>query len=136
MTDRSKIKQYYEITREKPFGLFRVYMVSGSVGSAFGFLIATMIGAYQALPMDSLVLAFLSASFIGFIIGTIIIWLFLHYFNHFINEKDFWPSVPTNTIKNTEKEVINPTTTTIVNDGTDKGKTIDFTFPEFSPDKQ
>ncbi len=135
MSDRPKNKQYYEITKEKPSSLVRMYMVSGSIGSAFGFLIITMIGAYQGVPMDSLVLAFLGASFAGFLLGVVILWFFLRYFINLLNRENLLKDVSIDMRFKTEQQETRSGQENTSDDNNDKGKTIDFTFPEFSPDK-
>lgn len=69
MARREKNRLYYEITKEKPFGSFQMLLVGGSAGSVTGFLIASLVGAYEGMEMDVLVLVFLVSSFLGFLLG-------------------------------------------------------------------
>ena len=69
MAKREKDRLYYEITRDKPFGTFQMLLVGGSAGSVVGFLITSLVGACAGMEMDALVLAFLVASFLGFLLG-------------------------------------------------------------------
>ncbi|HVZ81921.1 MAG TPA: hypothetical protein VHE12_14125 [bacterium] len=112
-------------------------LVGGSAGSVTGFLIASLIGAYEGIEMDSLVLAFLVASLLGFFFGAGLVWLFLHYFSSFVNE------LSASSVEPVGQEMTEETATEeplaegpVVATEDEKGQSVDFTFPEFTPDKQ
>ena len=138
MARQEKDRIYYEITKEKPFGQFQLLLVGGSAGSVVGFLIASLVGAYEGIEMDSLVLAFLVASLLGFFLGTGLMWSFLHYFGKFTNELSL-TQAEAGQKQGTEgevqtEEVALPEPVAEMDDS--KGQSVDFVFPEFTPDKQ
>jgi len=138
MARREKDRLYYEITREKPFGTFQMLLVGGSAGSVTGFLIASLVGAYEGLEMDSLVLVFLIASFLGFFFGALLMWLFLHYFSRLASEITLTtdnPTSPSLVDKGEPEAQTNVEVNPVVDSEEEKGKSIDFVFPELSPDK-
>ena len=138
MARREKDRLYYEITREKPFGSFQMLLVGGSAGSVTGFLVASLVGAYEGMEMDSLVLAFLVASLLGFFFGAILMWLFLQYFGKWV---DAISLTPENQPAPPAEETAEPTAPAVTEglplggEEEDKGKSVDFVFPELSPDK-
>jgi hypothetical protein len=139
MAKREKDRLYYEVTKEKPFGMFQMVMVGGTAGSILAFLIVSLVGAYEGIEMDSLILAFLLSSLLGFFFGGLLMWLFIQWF-------DRW--MPTSSLlgvgeplKASEAEVVPISTqevesSQVVDDEEAKGKSVDFVFPELSPDKQ
>lgn len=138
MARQEKDRIYYEITKEKPFGQFQLLLVGGSAGSVVGFLIASLVGAYEGIEMDSLVLAFLVASLLGFFLGTGLMWSFLHYFGKFTNELSL---TPTEAEREQAVEAETPSEeaaleSPVVEAEDSKGQSVDFTFPEFTPEKQ
>lgn len=142
MAKREKDRIYYEITKEKPFGQFHLLLVGGSAGSVSGFLIASLVGAYEGVEMDTLVLSFLVASFLGFFFGAGLMWLFTNYWSRFVDGI----AIPGEGAAVQETSVVEPiednpapsdASSAVLEEGDDsKGKSIDFMFPEFSPDKQ
>jgi hypothetical protein len=141
MAKQEKDRLYYEITKEKPYGSFQMLLVGGSAGSVLGFLIASLVGAYEGMLMDSLVFAFFMASFLGFFFGALVTWLALRYLEKFIpistllgrTAPPFQPTVPPLPV-----EIIAPPVaeSPVVENEETKGKSVDFVFPELSPDKQ
>ncbi len=143
MAKRVKDRMYYEITREKPFGHFQTLMVGGAAGSMAGFLIASLVGACSGLDMDTIVLAFLVASFLGFFFGGIFTWIALRYFGKWVSETSLpgapgAPEIPAEASEQGLEAVEGiPGETAPVDEGDEaKGKSVDFVFPELSPDKQ
>ena len=143
MAKREKDRLYYEITREKPFGIFQTLMVSGAAGSVIGFLMASLIGALVGMEMDAVVLAFLVSSFLGFFSGAIFTWLAVRYFGKLVSDAALGGSKagPSRTeeeglsVSEMELEGSQDMGAAVENDE-DKGKSVDFVFPELSPDKQ
>lgn len=136
MAKRAKDKLYYEITREKPYGSFQILMVGGAAGSVLGFLVISLVGAYEGTEMDTLVLAFLAASFLGFFFGLMLTWLSIHYFEKLIVVFPFDPQ-KTQPLPSSENVIpLEATETPILENDEAKGKSVDFVFPELSPDKQ
>jgi hypothetical protein len=136
MAKREKDKIYYEITREKPFGTFYMLMVGGASGSVLSFLIVSLVGAYSGMEMDALVLSFLVATFLGFFFGGMLVWLCLKYFDQYLPFSLLMGGV---TEKPPVEAVAEPLpevpASPVVEDEEAKGKSVDFVFPELSPDK-
>ncbi len=143
MAKREKDRLYYEITREKPFGLFQTLMVGGAAGSVVGFLMASLVGALVGMEMDAIVLAFLVSSFLGFFFGAIFTWLAVRYFGKWVSDAALGGAKtetgPTEEAVLSSPEVQMEEAQDMGNE-TDseeaKGKSVDFVFPELSPDKQ
>ena len=136
MARQDKDRIYYEITKEKPFGQFQLLLVGGAAGSVVGFLIASLVGAYEGIEMDSLVLSFLVASLLGFLFGAVLMWLFLHYFSKFTNELSMTPEEKKQEVALEPEAEEAAMTSPVVEAEDSKGQSVDFVFPEFSPDKQ
>lgn len=137
MVRREKDRLYYEITKEKPFGSFQMLLVGGSAGSVTGFLIASLVGAYEGMEMDVLVLVFLVASFLGFFFGAILMWICLRYFGNLIADIPLPGENPANaSLSETSEPLVSSEVSPVLENETDKGKSVDFVFPELSPDKQ
>lgn len=137
MAKREKDRLYYEITRERPFGNFQMLLVGGGAGSVLGFLIASLVGACVGMEMDALVLAFLVASFLGFVFGSLITWLVIRYFGKLMSDASL-TGLGEGGGPDEEKPVPLETSDAgpVVEDDEAKGKTVDYMFPELSPEKQ
>jgi hypothetical protein len=137
MARREKDRLYYEITKEKPFGSFQMLLVGGSAGSVTGFLIASLVGAYEGMEMDTLVLIFLVSAFLGFFFGAILMWLCLRYFGKLIADIPLSGEVSTSgPLEETPESFVSEEKNAGPENEEEKGKTVDFVFPELSPDKQ
>lgn len=137
MARREKDRLYYEITKEKPFGSFQMLLVGGSAGSVTGFLIASLVGAYEGLEMDVLVFVFLVASFLGFFFGAILMWLCIRYFGKLVTDIPLVGEAPSSTpMEETSESIISSEENPVLDNEAGKGKSVDFVFPELSPDKQ
>lgn len=134
MAKREKGKVYYEVTKEKPFGMFQVLLMGGATGSVLAFLMVSLLGAFNGMEMDSLIFSFLIASFLGFFFGVLITWLFAQNFGNLILLSSF-VSTPAFDSKNSILTNEVQTEESVVEDEEAKGKSIDFVFPELSPDK-
>jgi len=133
MAKREKDKIYYEVTKERPLGTFHLLLVGGAAGSVLSFLIVTLVGAYAGMDLDGLVLFFLISNFSGFLFGAGIVWLALKYLEPRISDSLLIgrkvSAVPE------PMEVVPLQESPIVEDEEAKGKSVDFVFPELSPDK-
>ncbi len=137
MARREKDRLYYEITKEKPFGSFQMLLVGGSAGSVTGFLIASLVGAYEGMEMDVLVFVFLVASFLGFFFGAILMWLCIRYFGKLVTDIPLVGEAPSSTpMEETSESIISSEENPVLDNEAGKGKSVDFVFPELSPDKQ
>jgi len=147
MAKRDKDRLYYEVTKEKPYGSFQMLLVGGSAGSVLTFLIVSLVGAYEGTDMDNLVLAFLLSSFLGFAIGVGIMWWVITRLEKHIPLSTLIMG-PTPTIAVNETPSVATfnepapgapapvSAESVVEDEDSKGKSVDFVFPELSPDKQ
>jgi hypothetical protein len=135
MADRARDKQFYEITKEKPSGRYQILMVGGSAGSVLAFLVISLVGAYTGMALDSLVLSFLAASFLGFFLGGLLTWLSFSYFGKI--SKEFEKESDEKTMVEPEP-IVEENIQTELSPDTDenKGQSVDFVFPELSPDKK
>jgi hypothetical protein len=136
MAKREKDKLYYEITREKPYGFYQMLMVGGAAGSVLGFLVISLVGAYEGTEMDTLVLSFLAASFLGFFFGLVLTWLSIRHFEKLMAVFPFdgQKTQPLPSLENVAP--FDATETPVLENDETKGKSVDFVFPELSPDKQ
>jgi hypothetical protein len=134
MASQNKDKQYYELTREKPYGLFYMVLVGGTACSVLGFLIVSLVGTYEGLPLDSIILAFLAAVLLGFILGGLMTWLAVKYIGPVIDKFDSEKSAPP--IETSVPESVQAIETPEETPDADKGQTVDFVFPEITPDQQ
>jgi MFS family permease len=137
MAKKDKDRLYYEITREKAYGSFQMLMVGGSAGSVLGFLIASLVGAYEGMEMDSLVLAFLVASLLGFFFGLLLMWLAITYLEKLIPSSTLIGGLPAATPPvETASMPEEAQSVSALEPEEGKGKSIDFVFPELTPDNQ
>ena len=136
MAKKEKDRLYYEITKEKPYGNFQMLMVGGSAGSVLGFLIISLVGAYEGMEMDSLVLAFLVASFLGFFFGLLIMWIVITYVEKMIPGSALMGGLPQSAGPAVTEPVMEAETVPAAETEEAKGKSVDFVFPELSPDNQ
>src|SRR5579859_525001 len=81
MAKPKKGKQYYEITKEKPFTPFHMLVVGGSVGVLVGFFVMLLVGDYTEMSLDSLIFSVLLAGFSGFGLGAVLTWLLVRVFS-------------------------------------------------------
>jgi hypothetical protein len=136
MADRFRDRQYYEVTKEKPAGWFQLLMVGGSAGSVLAFLTISMLGSYIGMSMDGLALAFLVSGFLGFFFGVLLTWFVLTYFGKIVNIPDFFNAgIARVGEKKMEEKSSGVELSPVIEDET-MGKSVDFVFPELSPDKQ
>jgi hypothetical protein len=137
MAKKDKDKLYYEVTKEKSFGVFQMLLIGGSSGSVLSFLIVSLVCAYEGVGMDTLVLVFLLTSFLGFLFGAVITWVFMRYSEKFIPLSFLIESPSAKTLEKPAAQVsVAPEESPVVETEEAKGKSVDFVFPELSPDKQ
>ena len=136
MAKREKDRLYYEITKEKAYGHFQMLMVGGSAGSVLGFLMISLVGAYEGMEMDSLVLAFLVASFLGFFFGLFIMWIGITYVDKLIPGSVLNGGAPDAAAPVEEAPLAESDAVPAAETDEAKGKSVDFVFPELSPDNQ
>jgi hypothetical protein len=131
MAKNNKGKQFFEVTREKPVGKGYVLLIGGSVGSAVSFFIVSVLGSFYGIGMDDLVFYFILSSIFGFFVGGFLIWLFILYFSK-VASASFLPSVEKVQVESAETA---SSEAVMAGEESEKGQSVDFVFPELSPDK-
>jgi hypothetical protein len=135
MPDHKNGKQFYELTREKPYGIFHMILVGGTACAVLAFLMVSLIGAYEGLPIDSIILAFLTAVLLGFLTGGVMTWLGIKYIGPILEKMD---QEKIDTLS--ENLILEPAipldSSAPIESSEEKGQTVDFVFPEISPDQQ
>jgi hypothetical protein len=131
MAKNNKGKQFFEVTREKPIGKGYLLLMGASVGSAVSFFIVSVLGSFYGTAMDNLVFYFILSSILGFFIGGLVTWFFVLYFSKVVSAGSL-PSIEKKSIQDVETDF--PESAMPVEDA-EKGQSVDFVFPELSPDK-
>jgi len=131
MAKNNKGKQFFEVTREKPVGKGYVLLMGGSVGSAVSFFIVSVFGSFYGIGMDDLVLYFILSSIFGFFMGGFVTWLFVLYFSKVVSASFVSPveKIQTQSAETDSSESV------MAAEESEKGQSVDFVFPELSPDK-
>jgi hypothetical protein len=136
MPKNKKGQIFYQVTKDKPQGISHVLLLGGSVGTALSFFIVSVLGALNGIEMNDWVFYFILAAIIGFFVGGFLTLLFVRNFSKVVfsssaaTESAAQPSV--------EAEVGQPAVSegpAVVPGEEDKGQSVDFVFPELSPDK-
>lgn len=134
-----KNKNIYEVTKEKPAGSFGLLISGGASGTVFLFLVTLLLGAYSGMSLDNLIFVFLLSGFLGFFLGMGLTWIIIRYFGEVLNLSSL---VEPAGLRKTEAPVPEPempdtTTEPVVSmEEEAKGKSVDYVFPEFSPENQ
>ena len=128
-------KNTYEITREKPEGSFGLLISGGACGTVFLFLVTLLIGAYAGISLDNLIFYFLLSGLAGFLFGVAVTWIIIRYFGEIIHFSNL--AQPVAAAAAPEELEQQPATETPAEEGSEeKGKSVDYVFPEFSPENQ
>jgi phosphate/sulfate permease len=136
MPTTRKGQVYYQVTKDKPEGVSHVLLIGGSVGAALGFFIVSVVGAMNGTEMDDLVLYFILSAIGGFLAGGFLTLLFVKNFSKVVSASSLVSEqVPESAVAN--EPVVDPSMTElpVVPGEEDKGQSVDFVFPELSPDK-
>ena len=131
MAKNNKGKQFFEVTREKPVGKGYVLLMGGSVGSAVSFFVVSVLGAFYGIGMDDLVFYFILFSIFGFFVGGFFTWFFILYFSK-VASASFVSSVDEVQVQSAETA---SSDSAMAVEESEKGQSVDFVFPELSPDK-
>jgi hypothetical protein len=130
-----KDKNTYEITRERPTGSFGLLLSGGAAGTVFLFLVTLLIGAYAGITLDNLIFYFLLSGFAGFIFGAGVTWILIRYFGEIIHFSSLaGPAALSHPAPEPETQL--ETELPIEEGSEEKGKSVDYVFPEFSPENQ
>jgi len=123
--DKETGKQYL-ITKERPATPFEMILSVGSIGAAMGFFLTLLVGAVTAsFTLDGLLLVSLVFSVVGFGLGLGVGWLIVRYLGDLLNV----------ITRPTAHAAETPAPEAGVKEE-DKGKSVDYVFPELSPDNQ
>jgi hypothetical protein len=132
-----KDKDSYEITQERPAGSFGLLISGGAAGTVFMFLVTLLIGAYAGVSLDDLIFYFLLSGFAGFFFGAGMTWLTIRYFGEVIHFSSLaGPVAAAAPGPVDEMEPLPETETPVDEESEGKGKSVDYVFPEFSPENQ
>jgi hypothetical protein len=132
-----KDKNTYEITREKPTGSFGLLISGGAAGSVFLFLVTLLIGAYAGITLDNLIFYFLLSGFAGFLLGAGMTWILIRYFGEIIHFSSLVGSTAASASSNAPEPEPQMEAESPIEEGSEeKGKSVDYVFPEFSPENQ
>ncbi len=135
MAKNNKGKQFYIVTREKPVGKAYLLLMGGSMGAIVSFFIVSVLGTFYGTEMDDLVFFFIIFCILGFFVGGFLTWFFVLYFSKVVAASSVVPiekpseETPVQAMETSDLESVMP------DDETEKGQSVDFVFPELSPDK-
>lgn len=136
MASNKKNAKYYEITKERKASRWEVTLSVGAIGAALGFFTALLAGACsQSATLDTIVVVSLLATVLGFAIGLLAAWVFQKYFGNLLEQV----ARPEDTQGTPEQSPVGAPAA--VSDkpaapADDKGQSVDYVFPEFSPDQR
>ncbi|MGH7738965.1 MAG: hypothetical protein ACREL1_02355, partial [bacterium] len=105
----------------------------------FLFLVTLLIGAYSGMSLDNLIFVFLLSGFLGFFLGMGLTWIIIRYFGEVLNLSSLVePAGLTKTeAPVAESETLDASMEPVVPlDEESMGKSVDYVFPEFSPENQ
>jgi len=133
--DKKNVK-YYEVTKERKASTWEITLSVGAIGATLGFFTALLAGSCsQSATLDSIVVVSLLATVLGFGIGLLVSWVFQRYFGNLL-EQVSKPSVSTS-VPSPEGDATQTASVEAVPSETEnKGQSVDYVFPEFSPDQR
>ena len=132
MATDKKGNLFYEVTREKPGGKSNLLLLGGSISAVISFFCVSILGSIFGVEMDDLIFYFIISSIVGFLAGGVLTWFVVYY----IPNKTNSPS-PKSNDENQEFQPVasNNTEPIIPAEEAEKGQSVDYVFPEISPDK-
>jgi hypothetical protein len=134
MAKDKKGKVFYHVTKEKPSGKSQILLAGASGGAAISFFMVSVLGSLYGIEMDSLVFYFILSSIVGFFVGGLLTWVFVRNFSKVVSASEVLLPEASETKPNVEiQPESNPESAVSVEE--DKGQSVDFVFPELSPDK-
>ena len=124
---------YYDVTKDKGQDISHLLLVGGSVGAALSFFVISVLGALNGMEMNDWVFYFILSAIIGFLLGAVATLVFVRFFIKVVSSSMATePAAPTASAPiATSTEGPNP----VVPTEEDKGQSVDFVFPELTPDK-
>lgn len=134
MAKDKKGKVFYNVTKEKPSGKSQVLLAGASGGAVISFFMVSVLGSLYGIEMDNLVFYFMLSSIVGFFVGGILTWLFVRNFSNVVSASEIFESKAAE-MKQTADVQPEMTAESTAPTEEDKGQSVDFVFPELSPDK-
>lgn len=146
MASKDKTKgKYYEVTKERKASTWEITLSVGAIGAALGFFTALFAGACsQSSTLDSIVAVSLLATVLGFGIGLFVAWLFQKYFGNLLEQVSkpvasaSGASLQEGTVQASSTDAAAASSSDVVSspETEDKGQSVDYVFPELSPDQR
>jgi len=126
--------KYYEVTKERKASTWEVVLSVGAIGAALGFFTALLAGSCsQSATLDSIVVISITATLLGFAIGILVAWVFLKYFGNLLDP------ISQTKVSDGSMSTMSPSSEASQEAAPapdeDKGQSVDYVFPEFSPDQ-
>jgi hypothetical protein len=134
MAKDKKGKVFYNVTKEKPSGKSQILLAGASGGAVISFFMVSVMGSLYGIEMDNLVFYFILSCIVGFFIGGLLTWLFVRNFSKVVSASEMlMPEAPAMKPSLEPQPESNSESAVPVEE--DKGQSVDFVFPELSPDK-
>jgi hypothetical protein len=131
---RKKSKKFYEITKEKPITWWEIILTIGAMGAAIGFFLSLTIGIGVAgYPLDSLLFNSILSCVLGFGVGLLLGYIIVHYLETLLVEAGILKLDKVEEAK-TSPESGATSEVQAASAEVDKGKSVDYVLPEFSPE--
>ncbi len=122
--------KYYEVTKERRASSWEIILSVGAIGATLGFFTALLVGACsQSATLDTILVVALTATLLGFGLGILASWIFRKYFGELLTQVTQPLQAPTPPVSETPPEAVVVEATV-----EPKGQTVDYVFPEFTPD--
>jgi hypothetical protein len=134
MAKDKKGRVFYNVTKEKPSGKSQILLAGASGGAVISFFMVSVLGSLYSIEMDSLVFYFMLSSIVGFFVGGILTWLFVRNFSKVISASEMLVPEATEMKPMADAQPETASEPTALTEE-DKGQSVDFVFPELSPDK-
>jgi len=129
MAQKAKGKLFYQVSKEAAVENSGIYGMGGAAGVVVCLFLALLLGDFLALSLDTILFAVVISVFLGFGAVAFLAWLIASGF------KGVFPSPPSLLGKN-EVSVGDESRQRPVVGKEEKGRSVDFVFPEFSPEKR
>jgi hypothetical protein len=124
--------KFYEVTKERKASDWEIMLSVGAIGATLGFFTSLLAGACsQSATLDSIMVVSLLATVLGFGLGILVSWVFRKYFGNLLVQAAKPQVTPPAAVADESAAPEAPASPT-----DDKGKSVDYVFPEFSPDQR
>jgi len=123
--------KYYEVTKERRASSWEIVLSVGAIGATLGFFTALLVGACsQSATLDTILVVALTATLLGFGLGILASWIFRKYFGDLLAQVTQPLPAPSPAVSAPDPAPVEAEAP--VEPG--KGQTVDYVFPEFTPD--